>query len=112
MHKGPLQSTHVPTCMSSVDMSCGLMSCSNPIKNACAEKAFSERNCVYHHYYRALLFFPLEQQCVCAVVCHVSVHMCESMCASVYLLCLCSCVCLYVCLYVRVYHVCICDVCL
>ena len=86
--------------------------------NACAEKAFSERKCVYHHYQGALLFFPHEQQCVLRVsrvcahvqVCVASVYLyvCICMCVCVYCVCICKCVSVvsvHVCLYVF----CVCE---
>ena len=82
----------------------------------CAEKAFSERKCVHHHYERVLLFFPHEQQCVRRCVSRVCAHVrvCVSVyvsvCVSMYVMCVCMCVCVYAC--VCVYLVCLCLLCL
>ena len=92
---------HVPTCMCSVDMSRGLMSCSMNRSKMHVQRRHSVREnvctvIIREHY---CFFFHMNNS-VC-FVCHVSVHMCESVCASVYLcvsVCMCVSVCVYVCI--------------
>ena len=99
---------HVPTCMCSVDMSRGLMSCSMDRSKMHVQRRHSVREnvctiIIREHY---CFFPPHEQQCVlrvprvCAYVC-ASVYLCVSVCMCVRLyicVCLCACVYLYVCL--------------
>ena len=67
---------HVPTCMCSVDMSRGLMSCSMDRSKMHVQRRHSVREnvctiIIREHY----CFFPHMNNSVC-FVCHVSVHMC------------------------------------
>ena len=111
----PITLLHVPTCMCSVDMSRGLMSCSMDRLKMHVQRRHSVReNVCTISLLESTTVFSHMNNSVC-FVCHVSVHMCKSVCASVYLcgvsVCMCVSVCMSVycvCVFVSVCLLCVC----
>ena len=100
MHKGM---TLQCTCMGSVDMSHGVMTCSMDRSKMHVQRRHSVRKQVCTIIIREHYCFFHMKNSVCIIACNVSVHMCASVCAFVYqCVCLsvsvCMCVCMCVCM--------------